>query len=94
MNENNQACIKIAKNDMVQARRKHVKTRYDFSVKLSSSGEVKLIDLPTEIMLADALTGALCEVKFAKLAISIQGSGLKFSSLDKFSGGSSYEVAD
>ena len=64
----NQACIKIAKNDMVQARTKHMNIRYHFSRQAVKFGEVKLIYCPTELMLADALTKALCEVKFAKFA--------------------------
>jgi len=69
--EDNHACIKIAKNDMVQARTKHINIRYHFSRQTTKSGEVKLIYCPTELMLADALTKALCEVKFAKFAKSI-----------------------
>ena len=69
--EDNQACIKIAKNDMVQPRTKNINIRYHFSRQAIKSGEVKLIYCPTELMLADALTKALCEVKFAKFAISI-----------------------
>ena len=41
--EDNQACIKIAKNDMVQARTKHINIRYHFSRQAIKSGEVKLI---------------------------------------------------
>jgi hypothetical protein len=56
---------------MVQARRKHINTRYHFSRQAVKSGEVKLIYCPTELMLADGLTKALCEVKFAKFEKSI-----------------------
>jgi hypothetical protein len=69
--EDNQACIKIAKNDMVQVRTKYINIRYHFSRQAIKSGEVKLIYCPTDLMLADALTKALCEVKFAKFAKSI-----------------------
>ena len=69
--EDNQACIKIAENDMVQARTKHINIRYHFSRQALKSGEVKLIYCPTELMLADALTKALCEVKFEEFAKSI-----------------------
>jgi len=69
--EDNQACIKIAKNDIVQARTKHINTRYHFSRQAIKSGEVKLIYCPTELMLANALSKALCEVKLAKLAKSM-----------------------
>jgi hypothetical protein len=70
--EDNQACIKNAKDDMVQAQTKHINIRYDFSRQAVKSGEVKLIYCPTEVMLADALTKALCEVKFAKFVKSIK----------------------
>jgi hypothetical protein len=36
-----------------------------------STSPVKLMYCPTEVMLADALTKPLCEVKFAKFAKSI-----------------------
>jgi hypothetical protein len=70
-----QVCIKFAKNDMVQARSKHINIRYNFSLQAVKFGEVKLIRCPTELMLADALTKALCEVKFAK-SIFIQDTRL------------------
>ena len=57
---------------MVQAQTKHINIRYDFSRQAVKSGEVKLIYCPTEVMLADALTKALCEVKFAKFVKSIK----------------------
>jgi hypothetical protein len=57
--------------DMVQATTKHINIRYHFSRQAIKSGEVKLIYCPTELMLADALTKALCEVKFEKCAKSI-----------------------
>jgi hypothetical protein len=69
--EENQVCIKIASNDMVRALTKHINTRYHFSRQAVKSEEVKLIYCPTEVMLADALTKALFEVKFAKFAKSI-----------------------
>ena len=47
----NQACIKIAKNDMVQARTKHMNIRYHFSRQAVKFGEVKLIYCSTELML-------------------------------------------
>ena len=56
---------------MVQDRTKQINIRYHFSRHAVKSGEIKLIYCPTELMLADALTEALCEVKFAKLAKSI-----------------------
>jgi len=65
--EYNQACIKIAKNDMVQARTKHINIRYHFSRRAVKPGDVKLIYCSTGLMLAGALTKALCEVKFPKL---------------------------
>jgi hypothetical protein len=57
---------KFAKNDMVQARTKHMKIRYHFSRPAVESEQVKLIYCPTELMLDDALNKVLCEVKFAK----------------------------
>jgi len=69
--EDNQACITIAKNDMVWDLTKHISIRYHFSRQAVKSGEVKPIYCPTELMLGDALTKALREVKFAKFAKSI-----------------------
>jgi len=68
--EDNQPGISIAKNDMVQVRTKHINIRYQFSRQAVKFGQVKLIYFPTELMHADALTKALCEVKFAKFAKS------------------------
>ena len=53
-----QACIKIAKNDMVQPRTKYINIRYHFSRQAVKSGKFKLIYCPTEIMIADTLTKA------------------------------------
>jgi hypothetical protein len=69
--EDNQACIKIANNHMVQARTNHIIIRYHFFRQDIKSAEVKLIYCPTELMLADALTKVLCQVKSAKFAKSI-----------------------
>jgi hypothetical protein len=55
---------------MVQNPTKHIKIRHHFSHQDVKSGEVKLIYCPTELILADALTKALSEVKFAKFATS------------------------
>jgi hypothetical protein len=55
--EDNQACIKTAKNDLVQAR-----ANQSFSRQAVKSEEVKLIYCPTQLMLADALTKARSEV--------------------------------
>jgi hypothetical protein len=65
--EDNQGCIKIAKNDMVQARTKHINSRHHLSGQAVKSGEVELVYRPTEPMLTDALTRALREVKFENL---------------------------
>jgi len=43
---------------MVQARTKHIHSRPHFSRQAVKSGQVKLIDCATELMLADALTRA------------------------------------
>ena len=76
--KDNQTCIKMTKNDADQERTKHIKTQHHFSRQAVKSGEVKLIHCPTELMLADALTTALSEIKFAKLGalIPIQGTRL------------------
>jgi len=52
---------------MVQPQTKHINVWYDISRQALKSGEVELIYCPIELMLADALTKALCEVKFAHL---------------------------
>jgi hypothetical protein len=67
----NQACIKFAKNDMVQARTKHSNIRYNFSRQAVKSGEVKLIYCLIELILADSLTKSLSSVNFEKFAASI-----------------------
>jgi len=61
--EDNQACIKLAKNNMVKAQTRHMKIRYHFSRQAVVFGKVKLTYWATEVILADALTKALCEVK-------------------------------
>ena len=55
---------------MVQPRTKNINIRYHFFPQAVNSGEVKLIYCPTQVMLADAMTKALCEVKFAKFLTS------------------------
>ena len=57
-----------SKNDMVQARTKHGNIRFYFSRQAVKSGELKLIYCPTEVMLPDALSITLCEIKFARFS--------------------------
>jgi hypothetical protein len=57
---------------MVQAGTEHVEIRYRFPRQAVKSRKVKVICCPTELMLDDALTKALCKDKLAKFAISIQ----------------------
>jgi hypothetical protein len=62
--EDNQACFKVALNDMIQPRTKHVKIRYHFSREMIKEKLVKLVYCPTELMSADALTKALFQEKW------------------------------
>jgi hypothetical protein len=64
IDEDNQACIKIALNNMIQPRTTHVKIRYHFSREMIREKLVKLVYCPIELMIADALTKPLFEEKF------------------------------
>ena len=64
IHEDNQACIKIALNDMIQPRTKHVMIRYHFFREMIKENHVKLVYCPTEPMIPDALTNARSQEKF------------------------------
>jgi hypothetical protein len=52
---------------MVQDRTKQINIRYHFSRHAVKSGKGKVFSCPTEVMLGDVLSKALCEEKFARI---------------------------
>jgi len=69
--EDNQSCIALAKNPIDHQRVKHIDTRYHFIRERIESGEINLEYLPSEDMIADALTKALPKPAFTKLVNKI-----------------------
>jgi hypothetical protein len=65
--EDNQSCIALAKNPIHHARTKHIDIQHHFVREKVESNEVKIVYMPTETMVADALTKALAYPKFKKL---------------------------
>ena len=65
--EDNQSCIALVKNPIHHARTKHIDIQHHFVREKVESNEVKIVYMPTETMVADALTKALAYPKFKKL---------------------------
>ena len=65
--EDNQSSIALAKNPVHHARTKHIDIQHHFIREKVESGEVDLVYMPTEDMIADALTKPLPRPKFEKL---------------------------
>jgi len=69
--EDNQSAIALAKNPVYHPRTKHVRIKYHFIRDKVESNEIRLEYVPTENMLADALTKALPRPRFADLVASM-----------------------
>jgi hypothetical protein len=54
--EDNQACIALNKNSLVNARSKHIEIKYHFNREKVESGEVVLKYCPSADMIADVMT--------------------------------------
>jgi hypothetical protein len=54
--EDNQACIALSKNSLVNARSKHIDIKYHFNREKVESGEVVLKYCPSAEMIADVMT--------------------------------------
>ena len=65
--EDNQSCIAMAKNPVHHARSKHIDIQHHFVREKVESGDIEVVYLPTEDMVADALTKPLPHPKFGKL---------------------------
>lgn len=67
MNEDNQSCIKLIKEEKLSNRTKHIDTRYNFVKDYVDKGIVSCSYCPTEIMVADILTKPLPGSKHIEL---------------------------
>jgi hypothetical protein len=71
LQEDNQACIKMAKNPVFHKRTKHIDVRYHFVRQTVRNGDIKFRYCPTDEMVADILTKPLQKAKFTTLAMKI-----------------------
>jgi len=72
-----QSAMKLAANESINRRNKHIDITYHFVREVTSNGQVTLTYVPTSNMIADMLTKPLGRVKFEKLrsmiGLQIQG---------------------
>jgi hypothetical protein len=73
--EDNQGCIKLAKNPVFQNRTKHIDLRIHFIREKVESGEIELVYVPTKDQIADIMTKPLAKVKFGELRCELLGYG-------------------
>ena len=69
--EDNQSCIALAKNPVYHARSKHIDIQHHFIREKVECGDIKVVYMPTEEMVADALTKPLPGPKFGKLVANM-----------------------
>ena len=69
----NQGSIDLSANPIFHSRTKHIHVRYHAIREYIENGEIRVIFIPTDRMLADGLTKGLDRVKFARM---IEGLGL------------------
>ncbi|KXJ70289.1 hypothetical protein RP20_CCG024175 [Aedes albopictus] len=67
INEDNQSCIKLLKQDGGTKRSKHVDTRYHFVRDMAEQKRINVVYCPSSDMLADALTKPLARIKLEEL---------------------------
>jgi len=62
----NQSAIELCKNAVLHKRSKHIDIAYHYTRELVEKGEIKVVYLSTEFMIADILTKALPKIKHEK----------------------------
>jgi len=62
----NQSAIELCKNAVLHKRSKHIDIAYHYTRELVEKGEIKIVYLSTECMIADILTKALPKIKHEK----------------------------
>ena len=67
----NQSAIALAKDGVFHACTKHIDIRYHFICFAVDNGSLYLLYCPTEDMIADTLTKALCSVKAKHFAAAL-----------------------
>lgn len=68
MYEDNQSCIKLASNQKLSKRTKHIDTKYHFIKDLTRVNKILLEYCATEDMIADMLTKVISHMKLRKLS--------------------------
>jgi hypothetical protein len=71
--EDNQACIAMSNNQIIQKRTKHIDVRYHFVREKVESKEVELVYIPTQHQLADILTKPLSSIRLAMIRNRMMG---------------------
>ncbi|EWM20187.1 gag-pol polyprotein [Nannochloropsis gaditana] len=71
--EDNQACIAMSNNPIIQKRTKHIDVRYHFVREKVESKEVELVYIPTQHQLADILTKPLSNIRLAMIRNRMMG---------------------
>lgn len=71
MYEDNQGCIKLANNDKMNARTKHIDVRHHHLRDLLNCDVINFVYCETNMMIADALTKPLPRPKFEELRFAI-----------------------
>ena len=61
-----QSAMKMAKNESINRRNKHIDITYHYVREVTENGEVYMVYVPTDSMAADMLTKALGRIKFLK----------------------------
>ena len=54
--EDNEACIKIASNEVGSSRTKHIDIKYHYCRDIIKQGHATVVHVPTQLQLADTLT--------------------------------------
>jgi hypothetical protein len=71
--KNNQACIALTKNSLVNTRSKHIDIKYHFNREKMENGEVDLKYCPTTEMIVDVLTKPLPAPHHRELTMRMMG---------------------
>ena len=62
--EDNAACVKMAENQLVSGRNKHMELKMHFVRERVSAGDIKLVQVSTTVQRADLFTKNLCRPLF------------------------------
>ena len=69
----NQGAISLVKNNIIQARTKHIDIRFHYIRYCYRNGQIDVVYIPTELNVADVMTKPVCKQKLDHFKVLLLG---------------------